>query len=115
LKGTGKILGPRVFASEPESVKTAERPVAPDLSDTLSAHRVYTSRVTYTVLLKQTEEGVSVWCPGLPGCWSEGATEEEAVKNIADAIQEYLLARETVADEAVGAKKLEIKVDPRVA
>jgi predicted RNase H-like HicB family nuclease len=26
----------------------------------------------------------------LPGCWSQGATEEEAVENIRDAIREYL-------------------------
>ncbi len=28
--------------------------------------------------------------PGLPGCWSQGATEEEAIENIKDAIVEYL-------------------------
>jgi predicted RNase H-like HicB family nuclease len=28
--------------------------------------------------------------PGLPGCWSQGATEEEAVESIRDAIREYL-------------------------
>ena len=31
-------------------------------------------------------------CPGLPGCWSQGATEEEALENIQDAIAEYLAA-----------------------
>ena len=31
-------------------------------------------------------------CPALPGCWSQGATEEEAVENIRDAIREYLAA-----------------------
>jgi predicted RNase H-like HicB family nuclease len=28
--------------------------------------------------------------PGLPGCWSQGATEVEAVENIKDALREYL-------------------------
>jgi predicted RNase H-like HicB family nuclease len=46
----------------------------------------------YKVLLKQSEEGFSVSCPGLPGCWSQGATEEEALENIQDAIAEYLVA-----------------------
>ena len=49
----------------------------------------------YPVALTQTEEGISVSCPGLPGCWSQGATEEEALANIRDAIAEYLeVARE---------------------
>jgi predicted RNase H-like HicB family nuclease len=43
----------------------------------------------YKVNLKKTEEGYSVWVPGLPGCWSQGKTEEEALDNIKDAIQAY--------------------------
>jgi len=46
----------------------------------------------YKVVLRQTEEGYSVSCPGLPGCWSQGKTEQEALENISDAIQEYLAA-----------------------
>lgn len=49
----------------------------------------------YTVKLEPTEEGYAVWCPGLPGCWSPGATEEEALENIKDAIDDDLA---TVAD-----------------
>ena len=30
--------------------------------------------------------------PGLPGCWSQGANEQEALENIQDAIHEYLEA-----------------------
>jgi predicted RNase H-like HicB family nuclease len=44
----------------------------------------------YQVLLEPSEEGVSVSVPGLPGCWSQGATEAEALANITCAIQEYL-------------------------
>jgi predicted RNase H-like HicB family nuclease len=44
----------------------------------------------YPVALTRTEEGRSVYCPGLPGCWSQGTTEEEALENIRDAIREYL-------------------------
>lgn len=46
----------------------------------------------YKVLLQHSEEGYSVSCPGLPGCWSQGETEDEALENIRDAIQEYLAA-----------------------
>ncbi|HEY9695123.1 MAG TPA: type II toxin-antitoxin system HicB family antitoxin [Oculatellaceae cyanobacterium] len=44
----------------------------------------------YKVKLKQSEEGYAVWCPALPGCWSQGETEAEALENIKDAIQSYL-------------------------
>ncbi len=44
----------------------------------------------YQVNIKKTEEGYSVWVPGLPGCWSQGLTEEEALENISEAIQDYL-------------------------
>lgn len=46
----------------------------------------------YRVVLHPSEEGFAVSCPGLPGCWSQGATEEEALTNIRDAIEEYLAA-----------------------
>jgi predicted RNase H-like HicB family nuclease len=44
----------------------------------------------YTVSLKKTDEGFSVWVPGLPGCASQGQSEDEALENIRDAIREYL-------------------------
>jgi predicted RNase H-like HicB family nuclease len=44
----------------------------------------------YKVNLQKTEEAYSVWVPGLPGCWSQGKTEAEALENIKDAIQAYL-------------------------
>jgi predicted RNase H-like HicB family nuclease len=46
----------------------------------------------YKVVLQHSEEGYSVSVPGLPGCWSQGATEEEAMANIKDAVIEYLAA-----------------------
>ena len=54
--------------------------------------------MNYKVRLMKSEEGYSVSCPGLPGCWSQGETEEEALENIRDAIAEYLAA----VDELVG-------------
>jgi predicted RNase H-like HicB family nuclease len=50
----------------------------------------------YKVVLQESEEGFSVSCPGLPGCWSQGKTESEALENIRDAIAEYLAAIETL-------------------
>ena len=56
----------------------------------------------YKVALQRSDEGVSVSVPGLPGCWSQGATEQEALENIRDAIREYLaVAGELVRDAEV--------------
>lgn len=55
----------------------------------------------YKIALQETEEGFSVSVPGLPGCWSQGATEEEALENIRDAIQEYMAARDELLKGAV--------------
>jgi predicted RNase H-like HicB family nuclease len=44
----------------------------------------------YKVELIKSDEGYAVGCPELPGCWSQGETEEEALENIKSAISEYL-------------------------
>jgi predicted RNase H-like HicB family nuclease len=55
----------------------------------------------YKIALLETDEGYSVSVPGLPGCWSQGATEEEALQNIQDAIQGYLATRDALLEGAV--------------
>lgn len=44
----------------------------------------------YKVVLEESDEGFAVSVPGLPGCHSQGVTEQEALENIAVAIYEYL-------------------------
>ena len=61
----------------------------------------------YKVALHQSEEGFSVSVPGLPGCWSQGETEAEALENIQVAIREYL---EVVEAPLVGADVREVEV-----
>ena len=61
----------------------------------------------YRVVLLQSEEGYAVSCPGLPGCWSQGATEEEALENIRSAIEDYLAV---VAELTRGADVREVEV-----
>ena len=53
----------------------------------------------YTVSLVRSDEGYSVWVPGLPGCASQGETEPEALENISDAIREYLAVADELASE----------------
>ncbi len=61
----------------------------------------------YRVALEESEEGFSVWVPGLPGCASQGTTEEEALANIADAVREYM---EVAVKNAAGMVIREIDV-----
>ena len=61
----------------------------------------------YRIAVHQSEEGYSVSVPGLPGCWSQGETDEEAVENIKDAIREYLAV---VDDQLQGEEVREIEV-----
>ncbi len=57
----------------------------------------------YKVALWKTDEGYSVSCPGLPGCWSQGETEAKALENIAEAIRDYLAVAEEMAEADVAA------------
>ncbi len=61
----------------------------------------------YKVALQKSKEGYSVSCPGLPGCWSQGRTEREALDNIQDAIREYLEAVDKISK---GRKVVEVEV-----
>ena len=58
------------------------------------------SAMKYKIALQQSDEGYSVSVPGLPGCWSQGASEKEALENIQAAIQEYLTARDDLLKNA---------------
>lgn len=63
----------------------------------------------YAVALRRSEEGFSVSVPRLPGCWSQGSTEAEALANIAKAIREYLAV---AAEPAEDAEVREVEVRP---
>lgn len=63
----------------------------------------------YRIAVQQSDEGYSVSVPGLPGCWSQGASELEAVENIEDAIREYLsVVDDQLRDENV--REIEVLV-----
>lgn len=61
----------------------------------------------YKIALRKTEEGYSVSVPGLPGCRSQGDTEEEAIANIQEAIKEYLAVAEELTGDAI-VKEVEV-------
>jgi predicted RNase H-like HicB family nuclease len=53
----------------------------------------------FKVVLEPSEEGgFTVYVPSLPGCISEGETQEEALANIREAIELYL---EPVEDDTI--------------
>jgi predicted RNase H-like HicB family nuclease len=54
----------------------------------------------YRVVVEQSDEGYSAHVPGLPGCGSQGESEEEALANIRDAIEEYLSVRDELVEGA---------------
>ena len=59
--------------------------------------------MNYRVTLVESEEGFAIWCDDLPGCCSQGATRQEALANIREAIQEYLDAQPDI-ETRFGAK-----------
>lgn len=63
----------------------------------------------YRIILEESDEGFAVSVPGLPGCHSQGATEDEAIENITDAIRGYLEIAAQIANEA-NAREIEIEV-----
>jgi predicted RNase H-like HicB family nuclease len=45
----------------------------------------------YTIILEhEAEGGYHAFCPALPGCHSQGETEDEAMANAAEAVGLYL-------------------------
>lgn len=54
----------------------------------------------YKVVLHESDEGIAISCPALPGCWSQGKNESEALENMQDAIQGYLAAVEELTKDS---------------
>ena len=50
--------------------------------------------MTFTVTIDRDEDGMwIVECPAIPGCVSQGATKDEAMENVKDAIKLCLEVR----------------------
>lgn len=61
----------------------------------------------YSVTLIESEEGWAVWCDQLPGCCSQGATREEALVNIREAISEFREAQNVVSEADFGVRSVQ--------
>jgi predicted RNase H-like HicB family nuclease len=63
--------------------------------------------MNYNIKIHNSDEGYAVWCEDLPGCFSQGDSEEEAIENIKIAITEYLEAKKELS---MREKSLQIEV-----
>ncbi len=73
------------------------------------------AKYQYTVVIEQDEDGVYISsCPALQGCHSNGETYEEALKNLREAIQLHIEARQDVGDPIpieVAVERVEVNVE----
>jgi predicted RNase H-like HicB family nuclease len=54
----------------------------------------------FRVIIEQDEDGVYIAeCPSLKGCYSQGASIDEALENIKDAIRLHIEARQSLGEE----------------
>ncbi len=59
-------------------------------------NKIVSGNMKYRIKIMESDEGFAVWCEDLPGCFSQGETENEAIQNIKIAIEEYLEAKEAI-------------------
>ena len=69
----------------------------------------------FSAVIEKDKHGYFVFCPELQGCYTQGKTYEEAVKNIKDAISLHLKDRIVLSEkipqsETVSLTSLEIAV-----
>jgi hypothetical protein len=86
--------GPHALEARRRTIAEISR-AAPQLTPNVSAAA---GEIVERALSQATLPQASVSVPGLPGCWSQGTTEEEALQNVQDAIADYL----AVVDELLG-------------
>ena len=66
----------------------------------------------FNITMYQDEDGIFIAeCPSIPGCISQGKTEEEAQKNIQDAIKECLEVRKELGlPLIISTKEVEVAI-----
>jgi antitoxin HicB len=82
-----RILNKLGFTISSLPVMDAKEPVQGITADTA----VIEGTKKFAITLEQDEDGyIVVCCPALPGCYSQGRTDEEAISNIKEAIRGYI-------------------------
>jgi len=72
-------------------------------------------RYVFSVVIERDEDGYFAFCPELQGCYSQGATYEEALENVRDAVHLHVEDRlengeEIRQSESVSLTSLEVAV-----
>jgi len=62
----------------------------------------------FTVVIERDEEGYFAFCPELQGCYTQGATYEEVLENIKDAIRLHLEDRLESGEEIPKSKSVSL-------
>ncbi len=82
-----RILTKLGFAIKLLSLTKGEEPVRRVITSTATSD----GAIKFAITLEQDEDGyITVSCPVLPGCHSQGKTDEEAIANIKEAIRGYI-------------------------
>lgn len=68
------------------------------------------SMMFHVVLSKDEDGWIVAECPALPGCFSQGKTEQEALANIKEAITAWLWVEDRKAAEALPAGQAPVVV-----
>ncbi len=63
------------------------------------AYNLAMKHLTFPIVIEADSDGYFVSCPALQGCYSQGATYEEALQNIRDAIQLHIEDRRANREE----------------
>jgi predicted RNase H-like HicB family nuclease len=65
-------------------------------------------KYTLPIIIERDGDGFFVSCPALQGCYTEGATYDEAIDNIKDAIRLHLEDREADQEELPEQKSISL-------
>ena len=68
------------------------------------------SSYQFSVVVEKDEDGYYVFCPELQGCYSQGETFEEALKNIEDAIRLHIDDRLASGDAIPKTKSISVSL-----
>jgi len=68
------------------------------------------STYRFSVVVEKDEDGYYAYCPELQGCYTQGATYEEAIENIRDAIKLHIEDRLASGEEIPQSQSISVSL-----